>query len=108
MKRQGYLLTIVSVIILFSQPSVASEEKLISEAQPADRNNSGLSLQTPSLLVPYVDNQTASRAVDRNISLFASRIKDRFALYLSRSGKYIEIMKDILRKKDVPEDIVFL
>jgi membrane-bound lytic murein transglycosylase D len=29
-------------------------------------------------------------------------------MYLSRSGKYLDVMKDILRKKDVPENIVFL
>lgn len=53
-------------------------------------------------------NKTASRAVEKNIGLFSSRIRDRFSLWLSRSGQYLDLMKDILRKKDVPEDIVFL
>ena len=60
------------------------------------------------VIVPYLENAVASQAVERNISLFSNKIRDRFALYLSRSGKYLDIMKDILRKKDVPEDIVFL
>ncbi len=45
----------------------------------------------------------------KGISVFsATRIKERFSMWLSRSGKYLEMMKDILRKKDVPENIVFL
>ncbi len=65
------------------------------------------SVNSPAI-APYLENAAASQAVERNISLFSNTIKDRFALYLSRSGKYLDIMKDILRKKDVPEDIVFL
>lgn len=59
-------------------------------------------------LIPYGSNGLASKAVEKNLGLFSTRIKDRFSLWLSRSGRYIEMMKDILREKDVPEDIVFL
>ena len=102
------LFSILSLLLLTGSPATASDEKLIQELQPVDLSPKSVVLQSPPLLVPYADNQIASKAVDRNISLFANRIKDRFALYLSRSGKYLEVMKDILRKKDVPEDIVFL
>lgn len=56
----------------------------------------------------YDDNKTAARAVERNVSLFTTKIRDRFAIWLSRSGAYLDIMTNILKKKDVPEDIVFL
>ncbi len=59
-------------------------------------------------LIPYASNPVAARAVDRNISLFAERIKERFSLYLLRSGKYLELMKEILKGKNMPEDIAFL
>lgn len=60
-------------------------------------------------LIPSVDSNTvASKAVERNVGLFSRRIKERFALYLSRSGQYLGMMQDILRAKNVPEDIVFL
>jgi membrane-bound lytic murein transglycosylase D len=108
MKRLSHFLSILSFILLVSLPAIASEEKSSQELQPVDASQKSVVLQAPSLIVPYADNQTALRAVDRNISLFADRIKVRFALYLSRSGKYIDIMQNILRKKDVPEDIVFL
>jgi membrane-bound lytic murein transglycosylase D len=59
-------------------------------------------------IISYNDNKTATRAVERNVGLFTTKIRDRFSLWLSRSGAYLDIMTDILRKKDVPEDIVFL
>ena len=108
MKRLSHLLSILSFLLLISVPAIASEEKIIQELQPVDTLQKSVVLQATPLITPFAENAVASRAVDRNIVLFANRIKDRFALYLSRSGKYLEVMKDILRKKDVPEDIVFL
>ncbi|MBI5100557.1 MAG: transglycosylase SLT domain-containing protein [Nitrospirae bacterium] len=62
-----------------------------------------------SHLIGSIDNnQVASKAVEKNVGLFSVRIKERFSLYLSRSGQYLELMKGILRSMDVPEDIVFL
>lgn len=59
-------------------------------------------------LTAYHGNETALRAVEKNVTLFSERIKSRFSLWLARSGKYLELMQDILRQKDVPEDFVFL
>jgi len=108
MKKLSHVLSLLSFLLLVNLPAIASEEKISQELQPVEAAQRSVVLQAPQLTAPYADNQTASRAVDRNISLFANRIKDRFALYLSRSGKYVDIMQSILRKKDVPEDIVFL
>lgn len=57
---------------------------------------------------PYDSNPVATKAIDRNISLFTQRIKERFSLYLQRSGKYLELMKEILKTYNIPEDIAFL
>jgi membrane-bound lytic murein transglycosylase D len=66
-------------------------------------------VMSSSSIASYNDsNKTASKAVERNIGLFSNRIKDKFSLWLGRSGQYLDLMKNILRKKDVPEDIVFL
>jgi membrane-bound lytic murein transglycosylase D len=56
----------------------------------------------------YNSNGIASKAVEKNLGFFSTRIRDKFSLWLSRSGRYLDLMKEILRKKDVPEDIVFL
>jgi peptidoglycan lytic transglycosylase D len=53
-------------------------------------------------------NDIAVKAVQRNVTLFSEKIRERFSLYLNRSGKYIELMKKILKENDVPEEIVFL
>ncbi len=57
---------------------------------------------------PYNANPVAAKAVQKNISLFTERIRERFSLYLLRSGKYLELMKEILKGKNIPEDIAFL
>ncbi len=86
----------------------SAETVSLGPALPEETEELKPAEQPGQLIAAYQDNSVASAAVERNISLFSNRIRDRFALYLSRSGKYLEIMKDILRKKDVPEDIVFL
>lgn len=59
-------------------------------------------------LQAYNSNEVASKAVERNIGLFSKTIRNSFSIWLSRSGKYLELMKEILRQKDIPENIVFL
>lgn len=59
-------------------------------------------------IVPYKSNPVAVNAVEKSTALFTERIRERFAMWLSRSGKYLELMKEILKNKNVPEDIVFL
>ncbi len=61
-----------------------------------------------SVIGNYDQNKTASKAVKENLGLFSTRIREKFSMWLSRSGKYLDLMKDILKKKDVPEDMVFL
>ncbi|MBI5212910.1 MAG: transglycosylase SLT domain-containing protein [Nitrospirae bacterium] len=58
--------------------------------------------------ISYKSNATAVKAIDKNISLFKDRIKERFSIWLERSAKYIEIMKDVLKEKKMPEELVFL
>ncbi|HYQ47792.1 MAG TPA: hypothetical protein VEP69_01890, partial [Thermodesulfovibrionales bacterium] len=127
MKRLSRILSILAFLLLLSLSATAQEEK--SATDPILRDVIQIPpVQTASLaaplpevaalpkpdeqnspvITPYHENPAASQAVERSISLFSNKIRDRFALYLSRSGRYLDIMKDILRKKDVPEDIVFL
>ncbi|RPI37999.1 MAG: LysM peptidoglycan-binding domain-containing protein [Nitrospiraceae bacterium] len=82
------------------QTAPAFQEQEISSAATSEK--AGYNLQA------YHSNEVALKAVERNIGLFSNTIKDRFSLWLSRSGKYIDMMKEILRQKDVPENIVFL
>lgn len=48
------------------------------------------------------------KKIEKNINLFSERIRGNFSIWLSRSTKYIEIMKNILIQKGLPEDLVYL
>jgi membrane-bound lytic murein transglycosylase D len=61
-----------------------------------------------AMVYDYSSNELAQGAVQKSITLFSEKIKERFSIWLTRSGKYIELMKDILKEKNVPEEIVFI
>ena len=82
-----------------SVPAATQQTDTVTDTAPVA---AGYNLQA------YNSNEIALKAVERSIGLFSNTIKNRFSLWLSRSGKYIEMMKEILREKDVPENIVFL
>lgn len=46
--------------------------------------------------------------IEKKINLFSDRLKEKFSIWLSRSTKYIETMKEILVEKGLPEDLVYL
>ncbi len=60
------------------------------------------------VLSDYSSNELAVKAVERQLTLFTEKIRERFSLWLSRSGKYMEMMKEILKGENIPEEIVFI
>ncbi len=60
------------------------------------------------LIHDYDSNDLAVRAVERHINTFTNRLKDRFSLWLSRAGMYIDTMKEILVENGLPKELVFL
>ncbi len=54
--------------------------------------------------VPIVRNES----VEAHIEYFQTVIKDRFELWLSRSGRYIPFMKETFKSYGLPEDLVFV
>jgi membrane-bound lytic murein transglycosylase D len=46
--------------------------------------------------------------IDKFIRYFQTRGRSKFELYLSRSGKYTDMMRGILAKYGLPEDLVYL
>ncbi|MBM4141462.1 MAG: LysM peptidoglycan-binding domain-containing protein [Nitrospira sp.] len=107
----GLRFFIIHIIILFfAFPVYASEVNEITPVQqtvisslPQEDISNG-----PKIVSDYSDNKLAVAAVNKNILLFTDRIRENFSLWLSRSGKYLDLMKEILKEKDVPEEIVFL
>lgn len=56
----------------------------------------------------YDSKKTAINAIEKNVVLFRDRLKERFSIWLERSARYMDIMKDVLREKELPEELVFL
>lgn len=56
----------------------------------------------------YETNNAALRAIERSLSLFSEKMRERFSLWLERSARYVDIMKEILKEKNMPSDLVFL
>jgi membrane-bound lytic murein transglycosylase D len=47
-------------------------------------------------------------AVEKSIKYFSISVKEHFSRYLFRSGRYMGLMRSILRENYLPEDLVFL
>jgi membrane-bound lytic murein transglycosylase D len=54
--------------------------------------------------VPIVRNQS----VEAHMDYFQTVIRDRFELWLARSGRYIPLMKETFKSYGLPEDLVFV
>jgi membrane-bound lytic murein transglycosylase D len=54
--------------------------------------------------VPIVLNES----VEDYIEYFQTEIRDRFKLWLERSGRYIPLMRGIFKEHGLPEDLVFV
>ena len=112
----------LSVCFLFVFPAYALDVENpvtaanhISADQPGDSAVPGISTLSedkikdgPKIVSDYSSNAVALRAVERNVTLFSENIREKFSVWLSRSGQYLELMKKILKEKNVPEEIVFL
>lgn len=90
--------------------SEVNENTLVEQPEPAIsslNNKEGIN-NVPQIVSDYSSNELAVKAVEKNIGFFTEKIREKFSLWLSRSGKYLELMKGILKEKDIPEEIVLL
>jgi membrane-bound lytic murein transglycosylase D len=58
----------------------------------------------PIFDIPIVVNDQ----VEHCIVLFQTTIREKFVTWLSRSGKYIPFMRNLLKEQGLPEDLVFM
>lgn len=79
-----------------------SPEEGVEELPAAD--NTAVSMLDPLTVV----NQEYEEHVKRNVVLFSERMKDRFKVWLSRSGRYMDMMTAVFREQSLPEDLVYL
>jgi len=63
-----------------------------------------MEMEAPSFDIPIVVNDR----VEYFIRFFQTVARDRFVNWLKRSGRYVPIMRQILREHGLPEDLVYL
>jgi membrane-bound lytic murein transglycosylase D len=54
--------------------------------------------------IPMILNDS----VENHLEYFKTRGRDMFQIWLDRSARYIPVMKDIFKKKNLPEDLVYI
>lgn len=100
------------LLLLIAIP-VYGEEQTQSQAEevPVLKNDERRDLiftGSENFLILPTSKESFLSKIERKINLFSERLKERFSVWLSRSTKYIEIMKEILAEKGLPEDLVYL
>jgi len=57
---------------------------------------------------PYQIPMILNDSVENHLEYFKTRGRDIFQLWLDRSARYIPVMKEIFREKNLPEDLVYV
>lgn len=85
---------------VFDPESVPPQVAIIDEPAPESEEDD----EFPTYDVPIILNAS----VEAHIDYFNTRIRDKFELWLSRSGRYLPLMREIFRDNNLPEDLVFV
>jgi len=104
--------------------SMELEEKLQGDVEPEPEQTKAQELQELKLLgewekgVPaadYMDEEvtydfpvTVNRQVQFYLDFFTGRHRNNFAIWLSRSGRYLPMIQEDLRDAGLPEDLAYL
>lgn len=78
------------------------------EPEPVNEQSSGDNKDRFIILASYHNNDTARNLVEQWIKYYTTRGRRSFSIWLKRSGKYMELIKEILKSNDLPEDLVYL
>ena len=88
------------------EPSSALQPPALEESVDAAllENSSSPEASDDTYHIPMVLNHS----VEVHIEFFETRGKKHFQRWLDRSGRYIPVMKNILRQNNLPEDLVYI
>jgi membrane-bound lytic murein transglycosylase D len=80
------------------------------EGEPVVQLDAGFFLNAPGEIEKGEDGSHAGlmRRIDKFILYFQNKGRDRFEIWLSRSGKYSDMMRGILAQYGMPGDLVYL
>lgn len=79
--------------------AIPPQVAIIDEPSPESDDD-----DVPTYDVPIILNAS----VEAHIDYFNTKIRDKFELWLSRSGRYLPLMREIFRQNSLPEDLVFV
>lgn len=104
-----YKITLLSLGTLDSEGSISSFLEKFDNIQDFQKlkDSTQVEITAPDTSIydmPIEWNQRVENAI-----LYLQTVsRERFELYLTRSGKYINLFKDILKKKNLPQDLAYL
>ncbi len=90
-------------------PSVA-DQSVPSQLKPPSEDVAQLDevIDDNAEIKPYNIPMVLNDSVENHIEYFKTRGREIFQRWLDRSARYIPIMKDIFREKNLPEDLVYV
>jgi membrane-bound lytic murein transglycosylase D len=96
----------------FQETSEQETSQDVTDGDPANDSPDGPSNETATEAeleeatydVPIVRNES----VEDYIEYFQTEIRDKFTLWLERSGRYIPLMRQVFKEHGLPEDLVFV
>jgi len=112
-----FILLLVSIVVIlpsgqgYAEPaSVLDPSYVPSQLKPPSEDVAQLDevMEDPSDVKPYHIPMILNDSVENHLEYFKTRGRDIFQLWLDRSARYIPVMKEIFREKNLPEDLVYV
>ncbi len=97
-------------------PEVYNFSDLLSpELTPPSNSADGADLNEPSyeqedyvILAAYEEDDSVKRMVEKQLNLYLTTKRNTFQTWLERSGRYKDLIQELLKKESLPPDLVFL
>jgi membrane-bound lytic murein transglycosylase D len=97
----------VSAVVISLIISLSAGPALSAEAEPVISIEPAISTKEP-FVSRLKNSPLAEDAISKNIKVFTEDLRAHFAKWLSRYGRYNELIRGILADRNVPEEFVIL
>jgi len=95
-------------VVITETPKPGAALEIRSAKPEPQKPETEVSQNRPLLINVDPEDRKAHLAIEESIRMFTQSIRPRFSMWLERSGRYIEIMQDILKERNMPTELVFL
>jgi membrane-bound lytic murein transglycosylase D len=107
--RLGQLALVSADEPLFSEESPGPVADLFTLEELRGKTDSAVELALPDVDMPASDIPlTLNNKVEYFLSYFQTRAKSAFSRWLSRSSRYLPMMKEVFKREGMPEDLVYV